>query len=328
MARRILRTIVRTLVIVGVSVIVVLGAGVASLRAGLWNPSYASVKAAYGGPPSQYLEVNESTVHLRDEGHGPVLVMMHSSMMNLREWDAWAELLKQHYRVIRLDWPPYGLSLDPGPYSMNAAEHLLERLVEQLNLKKFTLIGSSSGATICVLYAAQHPDRVDALALSTLPLAAPPQSHTDPRLTVIGWAHRWFFPDYNPPIFYRALLETTFADPRKITPDRVQWFFAINNIPGAQRHIAAYLQADLKSIWKNTGHGEAEKVTAPTLLQWGDADPVLPPYLAADAKSRLKNATVTVIHYADAGHYPMLEIPQRTEADLERFLAVIYANST
>lgn len=315
----------RTALIVGASVMLAIGMILGSLRLGFWNPSYASVKADYAGPPSKFIAVGPATIHVRDEGRGPVLVMMHSSMTNLREWDQWAELLRQHYRVIRLDWPPYGLSIDPGDhYSMSNAERLLERFVDQLGLGHFTLVGSSSGATICVLYAAAHPERVDALALSTLPLAAPPPSHIDPRLSVMGWLHRWFFPDYFPREYYKALLETTFADARKITPQMIDWYFASNNIPGAQRHIAAYLQADLKSIWKDTGHGAAARVTAPVLLQWGDADPVLPAYLAEDAKSRLEHAAVTVIHYADAGHYPMLEIPQRSEADLETFLTGIY----
>ncbi len=74
----------------------------------------------------------------------------------------------------------------------------------------------------------------------------------------------------------------------------------------------------------NTGHGDAEKVTAPVLLQWGDADPVLPAALGDDARARMGNAPVTLIHYQDAGHYPMLEIPEKTIADLEKFLCRIY----
>jgi len=297
---------------------------VGSMRLGVWNPSYAAVKAEYAGPPSTFIDVGGASVHLRDEGHGPVLVLLHSSMTNLREWDAWADRLKQDYRVIRIDWPPYGLSVDPsGHYGMAQAEALLERFVDQMHLQKFALVGSSSGALICVLYAARHPDRVAALALSTLPLAAPPPSHIDWRLTALIWAHRHLFPDYYPALYYRIFLDGLFADPARVTPAMVAWYQATNTIPGAQAHIAAYLKADLQTIWKRTGHDEAEKITAPVLLQWGDADPVLPPTLADDAKAHFRNAAVTLIHYPDAGHYPMLEIPERTEADLAVFLKAL-----
>jgi pimeloyl-ACP methyl ester carboxylesterase len=303
----------------------VLVAAVLMARWGLWAPSYASVKARYAGPPSQFIQVGGVSLHVRDEGQGPVLILMHSSMTNLREWDAWADRLKSHYRVIRLDWPPYGLSVDPaGPYSMANAEATLERFADQMRLARFTLIGSSSGALICVLYAARHPERVDALALSTLPLAAPPPSKVDPRVTALLWMHKTFFPAYFPKIYYTLFLRGLFADPAKVTPALVDWYWATNTIPGAQARVAAYLKADIKTIWKKTGHDAAEKVTAPVLLQWGDADPVLPAALGEAAKAHLRNAPVTLIHYRDAGHYPMLEIPEKTEADLERFLARVY----
>ena len=96
---------------------------IATLRAGLWNPSYAMVKSKYATPPSQFLDVGGVSVHLRDEGHGPALVILHSSQTNLRIWDDWVDVLKANYRVIRVDWPPYGLTVDnSGQYSMaNAA---------------------------------------------------------------------------------------------------------------------------------------------------------------------------------------------------------------
>ena len=298
----------------------------ATLRFGLWNPSYESVKAQYATAPSQFLQVGTASVHLRDEGQGAVLLMLHSSQTNLREWDAWADVLKTHYRVIRLDWSPYGLTVNESEqYSMEHAVELLEKLVDQLNLPKFTLVGSSSGATICVIYAARHPERVAALALSTLPLAAPPPSRTDPRVTAMGWAHRVFFPDYFPRPYYQWLLRGLFADPAKVTPELVEWYYKSNNTPGTQQRIASYLKADLQTIWKNTGHGDAEKVAGPVLLQWGDADPVLPAELGDSAKAHLSNAKVTLIHYANAGHYPMLEIPEITVRDLQAFLSSVHS---
>ena len=61
------------------------------------------------------------------------------------------------------------------------------------------------------------------------------------------------------------------------------------------------------------------------LLQWGDADPVLPAELGDSAKAHLSNAEVTLIHYANAGHYPMLEIPEITVRDLQTFLSSVHS---
>ncbi len=295
-----------------------------TMRLGWWNPSYAQVRERQATPPSQFVDVGGVQIHLRDKGQGPVLVMLHSSQTNLRIWDDWVAVLRANYRVIRLDWPPYGLTIDhSGAYSMADATRLLEKLTDQLGLPQFTLIGSSSGATICVLYAARHPERVRALALSTLPLAAPPPTRLDRRVAFMGWAHNKLFPDYFPYFYYRWLLPSLFADPGKVTPEMVRWYYETNNTPGTQSRIAAYFKADSQTIWRTTGHSDAEKITAPVLLQWGDADPVLPAALGEDARARLSNAKVTLIHYANAGHYPMLEIPQQTVKDLQEFLAAL-----
>ena len=54
--------------------------------------------------------IEDMQVVVRPGGDGPVIIMLLSSMTNLREWDVWADALKDKYRVIRFDWPPYGLS--------------------------------------------------------------------------------------------------------------------------------------------------------------------------------------------------------------------------
>jgi len=58
----------------------------------------------------------------------------------------------------------------------------------------------------------------------------------------------------------------------------------------------------------------------PILLQWGDRDIVLPTYLADKAVKQFANAPVTLLHYPDVGHYPMLELPDETGRDLDQFL--------
>ena len=61
---------------------------------------------------------------------------------------------------------------------------------------------------------------------------------------------------------------------------------------------------------------DAARVKVPVLLQWGDADPVLPAYLADDAVKQFSGTKVDLIRYPDLGHYPMLELPQETAKDL------------
>ncbi len=303
------------------TLVLVLGASLATMRLGWWNPSYESVREAQAGPPSKFVSVGEVRLHVRDEGTGPVLLMLHSSMTNLREWDAWADRLKSRYRVIRIDWPPYGLSIDPQPSrGMSGVIEILERFVALEQLGRFALIASSSGATIAVLYASRHPEQISALALSTLPLAAPPPTVLSRRLMALVWLHDHVIPNYNPRIYYSISLSELFGDPRRLKPETVDWYAATNNLPGGFARVRTYYLANTRAVWSRGAAREAGMIRAPILLQWGDADPVLPRALAEQARAEFTNAPVTLIHYAGVGHYPMLEIPQQSAADLEGFL--------
>ena len=89
------------------------------------------------------IAIDGTELHVRDEGAGPVVVLLHGSIVSLREWDPVVDRLKSRYRLVRFDWPPYGLS-QPDPrneYSTARDVALLQGLVEHLNLAPFTQIG-------------------------------------------------------------------------------------------------------------------------------------------------------------------------------------------
>lgn len=313
--RRVLKLSGLALLIVVVAIAAVLG----TMRLGWWNPSYESVKAAQAAPPSEFMKVGTANLHIRDEGprDGPVVIMLHSSMTNLREWDVWAAALTDKYRVIRFDWPPYGLSTDSAPSTgMPGVVKLLDQLVAMKGIDRFALVGTSSGATISTLYAADHPEKVTALALSTLPLKAPPPSDFSRLLMSMVWVHENLVPNYYPRAYYEISLSELYGKPERLKPETVDWYYQTNNIPGGFARVRAYYEANKKAVWAKGAGDEAARVKAPILLQWGDVDPVLPKYLAADAVKDFSGTRVDLIHYPDVSHYPMLELPEETGRDL------------
>lgn len=311
--------------ILGVVILVFIGI-ILSIRAGMWNPSFEEIKQKHATAPSKFVKVDDTTLHVRDEGQGPVIIMLHSSMSNLRIYDAWADRLKTDYRVIRIDWPPYGLSTDPkASTGMPGIVALLEKFIQQEGLDKFTLVGSSSGSTISVLYAASHPEQVRALALSTLPLSAPPTSEPPFTVTWVQYVHQNWAPNYLPKFYYKSILSWLYGVPSRLTPETLDWYYETNNISGKFALVKQYYQANLKAVWSKGAGGDAAKVTAPILLQWGDVDPVLPIDLVPGAVADFENTEVEVIHYPDVGHYPMIELPDETGKDLKVFIDKIHA---
>lgn len=309
--------------------IVLVAAGIlGTQRLGWWNPSYEEVRALQADAPSKFVKVGDVRLHVRDEGKGPVILMLHSSMSNLHIYDGWADQLKDRYRVIRIDWPPYGLSTDPNPSTgMGGVVKLLEAFVEQEGLDRFAMVGSSSGSTISVLFAARNPEKVSALALSVLPLKAPPPTEMPPLLAGLDWVHRTFTPNYKSRYFYKTSLSFLYGHPEDLTDQTIDWYYQTNNVPGGFARVGQYYEANLKDVWSKGAGKEAAELRVPILLQWCDSDPVIPADRAQESVAEFANADVTLIRYPDLGHYPMLEAPERTGKDLRAFFDRVLADN-
>ena len=133
------------------------------------------------------------------------------------------------------------------------------------------------------------------------------------------WTHENVVPNYYPRFYYRRALGELYGRPERLTDETVDWYYQTNTIPGGFARVKEYWEANKKAVWAKGAAGDAAKVTAPILLQWGDRDPVLPKALAAKAVTQFKAAKVDLIHYPDVGHYPMLELPADTARDLRQW---------
>src|SRR4051812_40853756 len=132
------------------------------------------LKDKYEGPGSRYLEVDGTNVHYRVEGKGPTLVLLHGVLASLHTWDGWVAELRDHYQIIRLDLPGFGLtgpmaSEDYTPeYAMEFFEKFRVKLSSQCsscNLDKFMIAGNSLGGFVSWYYAAHHPEHVEKLII-------------------------------------------------------------------------------------------------------------------------------------------------------------------
>lgn len=306
-------------------VVATLVALVLAARAGWLNPSYEEVRARYAGPPSTFLQVKGATLHVRDEGRGPVIVLLHGSYTNLHLWDPWVSRMKGRYRLVRLDWPAYALSTDPsGRYDNQRAVELLEGLLAAKGVKRFTLVGTSTGALIAILYAARHPDQVEALGLSTVPLfptKATPRF--DPAMAGMRWIHDRLTPGYFPRVYFKRSLRDIISVQSANDENIQDQFYYMNNLPGGYARQAKYAANLVRTF--SAAADAARSVTAPVLIQWGDGDTVLLADEGDKATSAFARTHVRMTHYPGVGHYPMWEIPDRSMRDFEDFLAEVRA---
>ena len=105
----------------------------------------------------------------RMHGHDdrPVLFLSHSLGQDHGMWDAQAEWLAPHFRIVRYDTRGHGASGAPrGDYSLDDLGADVLRLADALGIERFAFCGLSLGGMIAQWLAVAAPDRVTAVVLA------------------------------------------------------------------------------------------------------------------------------------------------------------------
>ena len=120
-----------------------------------------------GSGTSRFVDVDGMSVHYRDEGAGPPLLLIHGTGASLHTWDAWSAALSGTHRVVRLDLPGFGLTgpQPDGDYRIDTYVDMVDHFATKVGLDRFALAGNSLGGQIAWRFAARHPEAVNALIL-------------------------------------------------------------------------------------------------------------------------------------------------------------------
>jgi pimeloyl-ACP methyl ester carboxylesterase len=292
-----------------------------AIRSGALTPTDDYLKERFTDARSRFIQVDGVPMHVVEEGRGPVIILIHGYLASQRQWDGWADALRKDFRVVRFDYPPFGLSgPDPtGQYSSARAYPLIVRLIEELGYDRFHIGGTSSGAILAMRYAADHPEKVDKLLLSTVPAYTPGDRRPTPKLfSAVTWFSDTFFEVWRPQLYWRLFFENIFGQDDRITPEMVSEYSALNNRTGAISNAVTFVIANARSTVDVSQ--VAARVTVPTFIQWAGNSPVLTPAGLDRVAPMFTSTDVKIKRYPELGHMPMLEDPEQTVADAKAFL--------
>lgn len=278
------------------------------------------LKAKYTDSESKFLKIDGMNVHYRDEGKGPVLILLHGVCASLHTWDGWVARLKGKYRIIRLDIPGFGLT-GPAPdkslYQIDVAVKFFEQVVAELKLDTFYLAGNSLGGYISWKYTLKNPDKVEKLVLvdsvgfpqplpgllafASNPVIRPFARHTMPR---------FMFDD---------AVEQVYGDKSKVTDELKNRYFELAMREGnKESYIDVFTEMRKLCKDENLPNG-IKNLKPPTLVMWGTQDEWIPFKYFDRWKKELPNAKF--IQYEGVGHTPMEEIPDETARDADLFFS-------
>lgn len=314
------RLVAATIAVVSLAMLL----GWLALARGWFEIPLSELEKKYTMPASRWMDVDGIRVHFFDElpagvGNPPVVVLSHASFMSLRSWDSLAaSLLKNGYRVIRMDYLNAGLTgFDSrGVNDMGRNVRILEEVPGRLGVTRYALIGTSSGGQIAFIHAGDHPERVSRLVLINSG-GMPRTAQSNPNRGRGNPLEQWIKRQYRSKDQWQEDLEGNIPSLRPLPDAFVEMVYDMNRREGGRSAAAQYL--------KNFRTGDTAtylaRVRAPTLILQGMANPTLV-HTEAELQSYWMTGAPTLIKkYPDFGHYPYIEGPLALETDVLKFLA-------
>lgn len=253
--------------------------------------------------PCRTMKVSNLSVHLVEAGSGPALVLTHGGQGWAYTWRYQIEpLARAGYRAIAPDLPGSGYSdLTGHEASIEGLSGFLGDLLGALEIEQAALIANSAGGPPVLDLAIRRPERVTALVLAST-CGVP---HTEPilwrllRWPLLGEAMGLFVTAG----MVRSNLRQAVHDDSLITDDVVSAYHEPLRRPGAWR-ANLKLERNWRPAWVEAN---LERITAPTLVVWGQDDPWHPLGMAHEFGRRITGAQVVVL--PECGHLPHEERP-------------------
>jgi pimeloyl-ACP methyl ester carboxylesterase len=119
---------------------------------------------------SRYIDTGDVRLHAVIGGEGPPLVLVHGWPETWYAWRLLMPALARDYEVIAVDQRGRGLSDRPaGGYDTGTLARDVIALMDALGHERFAVVGHDTGFAISYALAADHPDRIDRVALAEIP---------------------------------------------------------------------------------------------------------------------------------------------------------------
>jgi len=264
------------------------------------------------------------SVAYRTAGSGPAILLIHGITSNSLTWESVAPSLARNHTVIAPDLLGHGQSAKPrGDYSLGAYASGVRDLLVSLGHERATVVGHSLGGGVAMQMAYQFPERCERLVLvgsgglgrevsGLLRAATLPGSEwvlpflASAGLLDAGRAVGRFLDrlglSLRTDVQEMASGHASLADPEA----RAAFVHTLRTIvdPGGQRVNASdrlYLAQEV-----------------PTLIVWGERDPIIPVAHGRAAHELIPGSRLEV--FERAGHYPHVDDSARFNRVLEEFM--------
>jgi pimeloyl-ACP methyl ester carboxylesterase len=270
------------------------------------------------------ISIHDQRITYHHSGSGPVLLLIHGMAGSAATWRQVVPDLARRFTLVAPDLLGHGRSDKPlGDYSLGAFASTLRDLLVALGHERATVVGQSLGGGVAMQFSYQYPERTERLVLVG---SGGLGREVNPILRLLS------LPGSD------ALLRLACADPVRraigsvgegagrvgLRPAPVVaelWRSYASLGDDAARH--AFLRT-LRAVVDPRGQAVSAAnrlhlaAEVPTLIVWGDADPIIPVEHAYAAHEAIPGSRLEI--FKGVGHYPHCEAPRRFVEVLTEFV--------
>lgn len=247
------------------------------------------------------IKINGLNFHYTAQGNGSPIVLMHGWGCNSTTLASIENVAAENHTVYNVDFPGFGKSQEPNEvWGVEKYTQLIEEFIKLENIENPILLGHSFGGRVGILYSSRNQVKklilVDAAGVK-------------PRRSL-----KYYFKVYTYKLGKR-LMPLIYG--KKGAQKRIEEMRAkrgssdYNNASPMMRAIlSTVVNEDLKYCMP--------KISAPTLLIWGENDTATPLRDAKIMEKLIPNAGL--VSFPGCGHYSFLDNPIQFAAVLRSFL--------
>ncbi|HVL90948.1 MAG TPA: alpha/beta hydrolase [Actinomycetota bacterium] len=286
----------------------------------------------------RHVDVEGRRIYIREHGNGAPLVLLHGFPQTGEAWKQVADKLSGRNRVFVPDLPGFGRSDAAVASDMQTVSRTLVRALAAAGAEKFALVGHDWGGSIALRIALDHPQAVEKLVVVNAPFRS------------LDLTRGWHFLAFNVPLIPEAamvlfgkrlvpmLIKAGSKNKQAFDAETMKGYGEAFSDLGHARSTLAYYRTITRSTIMRGVRGALDKlpvpmpggrgthdneagprrVQVPTLIVWGERDPVLPPSLIPTIERDVDD--VTVVRLPDIGHFVPEEAPSELAHEIDRFL--------
>lgn len=278
-----------------------------------------------------YLRVNGVRFHYVRAGAGERLVLLLHGFPEF--WWSWRYQigpLAERYTVVAPDLRGYNETEKPAwGYGLDVLSHDVAELIQALGFRSAAVAGHDWGGAIAWALAITRPWRVERLIALNSPHPALFERHmrTNPRQMLRSWYMTFFLLPLLPelalsydsyaPIAWRLRADTRGAP--VFSDDDLRLYRQALARPGALRAALAYYRAVVYESPRGLFRGTGMRVTAPTIMIWGEQDAYLGRELVDGTERYVPDLRVRFL--PSASHWVQQHCPREVTQAMLEFLA-------